>query len=124
MGVIRLWSGDRYTSSPPATVVQVNPTIKLVVPGNPDPANYKIIDTLTVGNILIAEIQYPDCKNYEGRKILVFEGVSAQALRGQKLIDPHFSKNSQYISPIARFEPTDKGWKMAESFAKMWSMKK
>jgi hypothetical protein len=123
MGVIRLFSGDRYPS-PPATAVQVNPTIKLVVPGNPDPANYRIIDTLTVGNILIAEIQYPDCKNYEGRKILVFEGVSAQALRGQKLIDPHFSKNSQYISPIARFEPTTKGWAMATSFAKMWNAKK
>lgn len=68
-----------------------------IPPGNPDPANYKIIETLTFGNILIVEIQYPDCRNYEGRKILVFEGVSAQALRRQKLIDPHFSKNSQYI---------------------------
>jgi len=119
MGVIRLFSADRYPPEQPYKVVPVD-----VPPGNPDPANYKIIDTLTVGNILIADIQYPDCKNYEGRKILVFEGVTAKSLRGQKLIDPHFSKNSKYLSPIARFEPTDRGWKMAESFAKMWSMKK
>ena len=47
-------------------------------PGNPNPANYKIISTLKIGNILIAEIVYPDCKNYEGKKILVFEGIDAE----------------------------------------------
>jgi len=94
------------------------------LPGNPNPAKYRIIDTLTIGNILIVEIEYPDCKNYEGRKILVYEGISATQLREQKLIDPHFSKNKKYASPIVRFEPTERGWKMAESFAKMWNMKK
>lgn len=95
-----------------------------VQPGNPNPANYKIIDTLTIGNLLIVEIQYPDCKNYEGKKILVYEGITNFELRAQKYVDPHFSNNKKYKSPIARFEPTDRGWKMAESFAKMWSMKK
>ena len=28
-------------------------------------------------------------------------------------IDPHFSDNKKYHSPIARFEPTDRGWEMA-----------
>jgi hypothetical protein len=95
-----------------------------IPPGNPNPANYKIIETLTIGKILIVEIQYPDCKNYEGRKILVYENVDAKELRAQKYIDPHFSINKRFYSPIARFEPTNRGWKMAESFAKMWSMKK
>ena len=121
MGVIKLFSGDRYPS-PPAPVVNNN--INIVVPGNPYPANYKIIDTLTYGDILIVEIQYPDCKNYEGRKILVYEGVTSQELRKQKYIDPHFSINKKFHSPIARFEPTERGWKMAESFAKMWNSKK
>lgn len=119
---IRLFSSDNYPSSPPAPVVNNN--IKIVVPGNPDPANYKIIETLTIGKMLIVEIQYPDCKNYEGKKILVYEGTTIFELKRQKYIDPHFSTNRQYHSPVARFEPTDKGWKMAESFAKMWNAKR
>lgn len=85
---------------------------------NPNPSNYKIIDTLTVGNFLIVEIVYPDCKNYEGKKILVYEGVTWQQLRSQKLIDPHFSNKPGYFSPIARFEPTKRGFVLAERFAR------
>ena len=95
-----------------------------IPPGNPDPANYKITETLAIGKMLILEIEYPDCKNFEGKKILVYEGVTVFELKRQKYIDPHFSTNAQYHSPVARFEPTEKGWKMAESFAKMWNAKK
>ncbi len=117
---IRLFSESKYPEEKYVYKdVPVDP-----LPGNPNPANYKIIDTLTFGNILIVEIQYPDCKNYEGKKILVYEGITWAELRKQKLIDPHFSNNKKYKSPIARFEPTERGWKMAESFAKMWTMKK
>lgn len=121
---IRLFSADSYPEEEKSMIVQMNPTIKMVAPGNPDPTNFKVIETLTFGKILIVEIQYPDCKNYEGRKILVYENVTMQQLRVQKYIDPHFSTNKQFKSPIARFEPTERGWKMAESFAKMWGMKK
>jgi hypothetical protein len=117
---IRLFSADSY---PKEKYVSKDVSVD-VPPGNPNPTNYKIIDTLTIGNILIVDIQYPDCKNYEGRKILVYEGVTQFELRRQKYIDPHFSINKKFHSPIARFEPTDRGWKMAESFAKMWTMKK
>ena len=113
---IRLFSRSRYPEE--------SYKAEEIPPGNPDPAKYKIIDTLTVGHILIVEIVYPDCKNYEGKKILVYENMTADQLRKQKYIDPHFSKNAKYKSPIARFEPTDRGWRMAESFAKMWMMKK
>lgn len=112
---IRIFSHDEYDSP---VVARIGPT------GNPNPAKYKIIDTLTFGNMLIVEIHYPDCNNYEGKKILVYEGITASELREQKLIDPHFSENVKFRSPVARFEPTQKGWKMAESFAKMWSMKR
>ncbi len=112
---IRLFSHDEYDS----------PIIGKIVPkGNPSPSNYKILETLTFGNMLIVEIQYPDCNNYEGKKILVYEGITISQLKKQKLIDPHFSENKNFYSPVARFEPTQKGWKMAESFAKMWSMKR
>ena len=58
-------------------------------------------------------INYPDCINYEGNKILVFEGINYIKLYSQGSIDPHFSNNENFHSPIARFEPTDKGWSMA-----------
>jgi hypothetical protein len=38
---------------------------------NPDPSNYKILRcSLTLEPYLVIEIQYPDCTNYEGRKII------------------------------------------------------
>jgi len=63
-------------------------------------------------------INYPDCNNYEGNKILVFEGIKYIKLYEQGSIDPHFSDNKKFHSPIARFEPTDKGWSMAVELCK------
>ena len=38
------------------------------------------------------------------------------AFEQQKKIDPHFSDKCAYKSPIARFEPTLKGWNFAKTF--------
>lgn len=81
--------------------------------GNPNPNKFKILKTEQVGKFLIAKIQYPDATNYEGVKVLVFEGVSDLLLRSSKKIDPHFCDGS-HLSPIARFEPTEKGWELAK----------
>jgi len=62
-------------------------------------------------------VQYPDCTNYEGRKVLLFKDVKLQDLKKQKLLDPHFSENPKYFSPVARFEPTGLGLKMAQVLA-------
>ena len=70
--------------------------------------------------MLIVEIQYPDCINYEGKKILVFENVEYSDLMKQGSIDPHFSDNKKFKSPIARFSPTERGWQMAEVFCATW----
>ena len=43
---------------------------------------------------------------------MLYEGVSLAVLKKQKQVDPHFSDNDKYHSPIARFEPTWKGWQM------------
>ncbi|MES3018220.1 MAG: hypothetical protein V4721_10595 [Bacteroidota bacterium] len=83
---------------------------------NPDPNNYQIIKSTAMCQYLIVDIKYLDCVNYEGRKILVFENCSMNALKKQKLIDPHFSENKKYFSPIARFEPTETGWRNAIIF--------
>ncbi len=84
---------------------------------NPRPDNYKILRDRAIGNCLIVKIHYLDCKNYEGQKILVFEDCTIHALLKQKLIDPHFSENKKFFSPVARFEPTERGWNHAVRYA-------
>lgn len=83
---------------------------------NPKSDNYKILRDVSYEQFLIIEIQYLDCVNYEGKKILVFENCTMKDLFKQKLIDPHFSENKNFHSPIARFEPTVKGWTRAQIF--------
>lgn len=68
-----------------------------------------------VGNYYISLIHYPHCRNYEGKKILVTKRTPDPA----KPIDPHFTNSdSGNLGLVARFEPTDTGWKMAEHFAR------
>lgn len=83
---------------------------------NPDPKNYRVLKSEQINSYLLLVIIYPDCTNYEGRKILLFKNVTLQQLFDQKLIDPHFSNNKQYKSPIARFEPTENGWELGKQF--------
>lgn len=84
---------------------------------NPNPKNYTIKRLATRGSYLIAEIVYPDCTNFEGRKILVFAGITSKRLRRSGFIDPHFC-DRRHISPVARFEPTVRGWELAELMCK------
>lgn len=103
---------------------------------NPDPRNYRVIrfrefsrdhkvmhlpgGEITIEplyNRLVVEIEYPDCTNYEGRKILYFEDCTMDQLLAQGPIDPHFSDSREFRSPSARFEPTPWGWTMACRFA-------
>ncbi len=77
--------------------------------------NFYIQRIERVGEWLIALIVYPDCTNFEGQKILVYR-TSLASLGSQKHLDPHFSDNSAYLSPIARFIPTEEGWELAKKF--------
>ena len=83
---------------------------------NPNPNNWKLISFKEVNDFLILQLEYPDCTNYEGKKILVFHNTTLVELVNQKSIDPHFSNNKTFKSPIARFAPTTEGLKMALSF--------
>lgn len=87
--------------------------------GNPNPLNYEILRSQQVGRHLVVEVKYPDCTNYEGRKIMVYQNLTISGLVSQKEVDPHFSKSNKFRSPIARLEPTDHGWKLAIALAKM-----
>jgi hypothetical protein len=113
MGLRSRSSSSVFDYSPPAKA-------KPAPSGNPDPSNWKMVRGVSYGSMLVVEIQYPDCFNYEGRKVLVFEDTTIQELKDQRLIDPHFSNNIEYKSPIARFEPTDRGWEMAKYFIFTW----
>jgi len=57
----------------------------------------------------VAKVKYWNATNYEGVKILVYQGALPARL------DPHFC--DKHKSPIARFEPTERGWMMAAAFA-------
>lgn len=106
-------------ASPNSPASASPPTQPRVADKNPDPNNWKILKAAEHGKYLVIMMSYPNCTNYEGKKILVFEGTTMIDLVNQKLIDPHFfPKNDKYKSPIARFEPTDRGWIMAEKFVK------
>jgi hypothetical protein len=99
MGVCKLFSGGSDTPNP-----------------MPNPKNYEILSSVTVGEFLILTVRYPECTNYEGKKVLMFCGLSREELEHRKQIDPHFSKTM--YSPIARFVPTDMGIRMALKLAK------
>lgn len=99
--------------APPRTEVTVSSGL-----GNPNPNRFTIWQSQDVGRFTIARVTYPDCHNFEGEKILVFEGVSVKELKALRTLDPHFCDGA-HVSPIARFVPTKQGWKYAVVFCQM-----
>lgn len=73
---------------------------------NPNPKNFRIDKLIELQNTYV-EVYYPDAKNYEGNKVMVYKGKVAQQILAAKELDPHFSDNG--LSPIARFTPTIEG---------------
>jgi len=103
MGVIKHFSSDSRDFN-------YNPT------PNPDPNKFKLVWHENINGYPVLLVNYPDCTNYEGDKILVYDrDFDINILLCTHRIDPHFY--SAKDSPIARFEPTQRGWKMACSFA-------
>ena len=92
-----------------------------LVNANPDPKNYKITVSMQYDNAFVLFVNYPNCVNYEGNKIIVFDGNLDDYFDHFKEngIDPHFEK-SKY-SPIARFVPTSDGFKLACKFAESFN---
>jgi hypothetical protein len=66
-------------------------------------------------------VVYPDCINYEGRKVMVYVNVTPEQLAAQTSLVPHFSADRGHLSPVARFVPTPRGWEMARLFAHGWA---
>lgn len=92
--------------------------VPIAIPeGSPNPKNYRVVKSQTVGHHLVVVLKYPDCKNYEGKKILLYRNMALDSLLSQEEIDPHFSNTAKYLSPFARFEPTTDGWAAAIQLA-------
>jgi hypothetical protein len=89
---------------------------KAVTNPNPDPSKFNIITWVPVDKYLVVCIEYPNCENYEGKKVLVYEDLTIEQLRRFNTIDPHFSESTKFKSPIARFIPTTTGMDMAVKF--------
>jgi hypothetical protein len=81
---------------------------------------YVISKSIQVGKHLVLLLVYPNCTNHEGKKILVFKNINLKDLleRNNKLIDPHFIDNPNFVSPFCRFDPTEEGLECAIQFAK------
>lgn len=87
-------------------------------PIEPNPKNFKIVKSIGLGDYCLVKINYPNCTNYEGMKICLYN-YPLDKIAFTKSLDPHFSKLG--IAPFARFEPTDKGWKVGLNLLKKLS---
>lgn len=90
--------------------------------GNPDPYNFRIDKHTQIENYLVLLVTYRGVTNYEGKKVLVYEDLTFEDVRKLKSLDPHFSDNKKFKSPIARFRPDITGWGMAIRFCKCMSL--
>jgi len=91
-----------------------DPTNEEAIAPDPNPSNWSLIKRVDYNNAHVVKVQYHDCTNYEGMKIMVYKGHYNPI----KHRDPHFAETLD--APIARFEPTDEGWNNACTFARQY----
>lgn len=83
--------------------------------GTPNQYRFELVRVYKQDSCVAVLARYPDCENHNGRKIMVFddrekwEREVEQA--DQPTMDPHFLEEG--LVPVARFEPTERGWKLA-----------
>lgn len=103
MGMFRMSTGGE----------RLAPAAYTVPDRNPDPERFNVERTHTVGSYVCAMIDYVNCTNFEGKKIIVFENSVAEDVWTAKNIDPHFMEEGNII---ARFRPDDEGWSDAINY--------
>jgi hypothetical protein len=85
--------------------------------GNPDPCSFIYVRHEVRDNFLLLEVIYPNCTNFEGRKILLLRSNSRTLLDWpervwERPLDPHFQDDKFPIMLLARFQPTTLGWEL------------
>lgn len=90
------------------------PQCKISRENNPDPKQFSIVDHKQIGDFLVLKVTYDNIKTerFELMKIIVYRGTPMDLLR-DKVLDPHFTKDGKVV---ARFAPTDEGWRDAIQF--------
>ena len=122
MGLGPKWgkSSSIYDDSPAIRHFQdaklQRPVVEVRIPGNPDPYDFRIDRHKEIGDYLIVLVVYRGVRNYEGKKVMVYKDLTFKKIQTFTSLDPHFSENTKYASPIARFKPNMVGWAMAERF--------
>jgi len=84
--------------------------------GDPNPVKFEIRRIDVYGKYIVAEVRWPDATNFDGVKIAIYQATPAELITAKRL-DPHFSENIGPLVPIARFEPTERGWLLATTLA-------
>ena len=79
---------------------------------NPNPDRWNLLEKQEYPNGYVLKVHYLDCTNFEGVKVMVFEGK----FKMRSHMDPHFHESSD--APIARFRPDADGWERACKLAK------
>lgn len=69
---------------------------------------FEIVKLEQYHNYLAVKVLFPNCPN--GLKIMVYKTPVYNASIAKGELNPHFGRDN---SPIARYEPTNKGWSMA-----------
>lgn len=110
MGVIKLFSSGKTSYDYERLKVSDK---------DPNPSNFKILTSVQMGQNSAIRINYPNCTNYEGNKIIVYKKTSVKDLRFASEIDPHFIECGKF-KPFARFEPTRDGWDEAMKLLLSW----
>jgi hypothetical protein len=82
------------------------------------PKKFEILRVYRNGDFLIVWVHYPNCTNFNGRKILIYRGLTESELYQLKTLDPHFQEEG--VSPIARFKPTPEGMRLAIEMTDPW----
>lgn len=73
----------------------------------PDPYNFKVLEMEVINGNAIILANYPGCLTYEGNKLMLLRGEHPIG----DTLDPHFLDDDYAV--VARFLPTELGWKMA-----------
>lgn len=84
--------------------------------GEPQSHRFQILSVHRSGKAIVVQVQYKDATEYNGVKILVYDSISSffDLVKSGKL-DPHFLEST--YSPIARFEPSQRGLDLAIKMA-------
>lgn len=75
---------------------------------NPNPELFKVLMEHYQNGFLVLLVEYDGCTNYEGKKLLVYQGFKNShelILHNFGRLDPHFDNRNRRSSPIARFRP-------------------